>query len=318
MKRLLKIITDIFIISLVFLFLCESILYLIGWGDPVVYMRDDKCRFRLAPNQKKYMIGRQININSIGMRGPEPDKNKNNIVFLGDSITYGGASIADDKIFVGILNKMLSDTGYQALNAGVNNYGPKNIEQWFYILKRNINFHYTVLVIPSIDFKRGFNYNTSKIDLFHNYWLRFQFIGTYMLYRSKTFLLDFIRDYLYDFDPFKNKLDVKMNDNLLEENANAYKNVIKKSENILIFIIPSKEEVMNKTEDKTKQFYLIQLSEITEPSKIIDLYPMLVKYGPHIFRDYCHFNEEGHKIIANIIWQTINDKWFSKMVRKEN
>ena len=82
MNRIIKIITDIIIISLISLILCEGGLYLIGWGDPVIYMRDNKCRYRITPNQKRYMCGTQVNINSLAMRGGEPDKNKKNMFFL--------------------------------------------------------------------------------------------------------------------------------------------------------------------------------------------------------------------------------------------
>jgi hypothetical protein len=142
------------IIILTTLLLLELTLYIIGWADPVLYIRDDKCGFRLAPNQKKYMFGQPIHVNSYGMRGFEPRQNKLNIVFLGDSVTYGGARIPDDKTFVSLIDEKLSNTKFQALNAGVNNYGPKNIEKRFFCLKNIISFDHIVIIIPSVDFKR--------------------------------------------------------------------------------------------------------------------------------------------------------------------
>ena len=83
-------------------------------------------------------------------------------------------------------------------------------------------------------------------------------------------------------------------------------NIIKESEHIMIFIVPSKEELINKREDKNKQYHFRQLYGTIDSSKIIDLYTYLCKLGPATFRDDVRFNEVGHKIIADIIMKKIN------------
>ncbi len=75
---------------------------------------------------------------------------------------------------------------------------------------------------------------------------------------------------------------------------------------------------MNRTEDNDKQHFVEQLSKISKLSVIINLYPEFINYGINIYKDENHFNEQGHKIIADALWRIIYSKWFTKDNNKIN
>ena len=120
----------LYIFSIVIIFTSLTELYLkhIGLGDPVRY--DSNYTFGFVPkeNQKKKRFdGAYVSINDIGLRSIYNWKNsvKKKILFLGDSITYGGSYIDDKETFAHLVCKKITE--YICGNAGVNAYSIINI-----------------------------------------------------------------------------------------------------------------------------------------------------------------------------------------------
>jgi len=96
-----------------------------GLGDPVLYAPHPQYGYRPRPNQ---LVHRKavVRINNLGLRGRDWDARRaNKILFLGDSVTYGGSSISNEELFSELAVAGLE--GWVAGNAGVNAWGVANI-----------------------------------------------------------------------------------------------------------------------------------------------------------------------------------------------
>lgn len=98
-----------------------------GLGDPVLYDNNPVYGYRLLPNQHKLRFrGAEIHVNNLGLRCDQDwDAGaEGKMLFLGDSVTYGGSYISNAQLFSTLA---ATDTGYQSCNAGVNAWGIDNI-----------------------------------------------------------------------------------------------------------------------------------------------------------------------------------------------
>ena len=84
------------------IFFAELYAKSLGLGNPLLYIPDNLVGYRLKPNQSKYRRrGALVSTDSEGFRiNPTTynDENTNSLVFVGDSVTFGGTYI-DDKIY---------------------------------------------------------------------------------------------------------------------------------------------------------------------------------------------------------------------------
>ncbi len=120
----------LFGISLLILFvLVEYVLRIFaGLGNPIIYQANPFYGYRPAPNQEvSRFAGAKIKINNLGLRANEDwdDDVKGKVLFLGDSVTYGGSYIGNTQLFSYLALKGIED--YQSGNAGVNGWGVEAI-----------------------------------------------------------------------------------------------------------------------------------------------------------------------------------------------
>ena len=135
-----------------------------GLGNPVIYENSKIYGYSLKPNQNIQRRGKSIIINNYGMRSSEnwdPEKNEEsfNILFFGDSVTYGGSVVNNNEIFSEIICKKLILSKYTSKkcgNLGVNGYSLFSIIRR--IQYKNIN-NEDLLVITIIgnNFSRTFH-----------------------------------------------------------------------------------------------------------------------------------------------------------------
>jgi len=112
-------------------------LRLVGLGDPVLYDNRAGYGYRPLPSQwRRRLWGAHVRINALGFRGPEvaPERPPAalRVLFLGDSVTYGGSYVDDSELFSAVAARTLArrrdrDEVVEPLNAGVNAWGPQNI-----------------------------------------------------------------------------------------------------------------------------------------------------------------------------------------------
>ena len=121
-------------ISLISIFLgiliAELFAKSLGLGNPLLYDPDNLVGYRLKPNQSKYRRrGALVSTNSEGFRiNPlsYKDKNTNNLVFVGDSVTFGGTYIDDKNLFSSKYCELLNKN-FNCLNNGLNAWGILNM-----------------------------------------------------------------------------------------------------------------------------------------------------------------------------------------------
>lgn len=99
----------------------------LGLGEPIVY--DSHALWGYSPRenrQYKRFDGDIVTINNVGVRGLEQwREDGGNILFLGDSVTYGGSYIEDNQTFSSLTCANIPN--WSCHNAGVNAYGILNM-----------------------------------------------------------------------------------------------------------------------------------------------------------------------------------------------
>ena len=105
-----------------------------GLGNPPLYELSPLYGYRLKSNQvieprggMGFMYGARLTTNNIGLRAAAAwDSNPaGKILFLGDSVTYGGQYVADDQLFSSVAGGKLP--GWQVGNGASNAWGVENI-----------------------------------------------------------------------------------------------------------------------------------------------------------------------------------------------
>lgn len=146
--------------SLLFaLALLELGLRVAKWGDIVAYVPDPDCSYRLKPSQSVESYGHALRINALGLRGPEAASPKpaelTRVVFVGDSVTYGGGRLREEELFVRLLEARARADGLsvEALSVSAPGWGPQNMRG--YVASRGLHeADLVVLVLPQCDLGR--------------------------------------------------------------------------------------------------------------------------------------------------------------------
>ena len=138
----------------------EIALRLFGLGEPPTFDVNNDYGYLMRPNQTVSTRGYPFRINRAGLRGsdfavPKPP-GLFRILFLGDSITYGGGAIRDEDLFV---NRVALELGksegrsVEAVNVSAPGWGFENMAGYV----ESVGLHDSDLVIwivPSADFRR--------------------------------------------------------------------------------------------------------------------------------------------------------------------
>ncbi|MBD2605423.1 SGNH/GDSL hydrolase family protein [Scytonema hofmannii FACHB-248] len=109
---------------------------LFGFGNPLIYIGDDKIGYLLAPNQRTRRFGNRIEINQYSMRSAPIEKTASpstlRVLLLGDSIANGGWWTDQDNTISSLMMRSwnaVNTSKYQkveVLNASANSWGPRN------------------------------------------------------------------------------------------------------------------------------------------------------------------------------------------------
>jgi hypothetical protein len=125
-----------------------------GLGHPLLYRSSPLFGYRLQPHQHVHRRGVDITVNNLGLRAERHwDENiENKILFLGNSVTFGGTYVGNSDLFSQRAVSGLD--GYAAGNAGVNGWGVENIKalvvDYEFLPARTV-----VSVLQEMDFYRG-------------------------------------------------------------------------------------------------------------------------------------------------------------------
>jgi hypothetical protein len=99
-----------------------------GLGNPVLFQAHPAYGYRLKPNQETWRFhGAHFKINNLGLRAHRDwdAVREGKILFLGDSVTYGGNHVSNHELFSEVARAWLA--GYESGNAGVPDWGVENV-----------------------------------------------------------------------------------------------------------------------------------------------------------------------------------------------
>jgi len=287
-------------VLIIFIFVGMSELVLqkfMGLGNPVLYDSSPIYGYRPLPNKEyRRFGGAKIKFNNLALRTESDwdDKRENKILFLGDSITYGGSYIDNSELFSSLVVKDFN--GYESGNAGVNGWGVENIHGL--VVESNfLPAQIYVTTLPEGDFYRGLTrlqglpfFNNPPRLAFEELWLFFCCSQNNKRYR-----------------PWQDFSDEKQTILVVEKAVNKLRQMDmylkEKGFEHLIFITPSLNQALEKKDEST----LIQKMLLKHSLKFIPIKDELKKYDfsdnqiISFYNDNIHLTKEGHKIWSEII-----------------
>lgn len=133
----------------------------LGIGQVMTYRADERFGYLMKPSQRISTYGSPVEINSLGLRGPELLDPKPadglRVMFLGDSITYGGGRVTEAGLFCRVVESLAAKDGLrvEAVNVSAPGWSPQNWAAW---TRANglLGADLVVPVIPTIDLARPF------------------------------------------------------------------------------------------------------------------------------------------------------------------
>ena len=273
-----------------------------GLGDPVIYRYSKIYGYDLMPNQKIKRLGNNIIINNLGMRSSlDWDKNsKNNILFIGDSIPYGGSVVSNKDLYAEKTCNHVSLDGKKNFicgNMSANGYGLFSINERIKYKEIN-NEKILIITLAGSNFIRGFNHIGNQ-----PFWGKP--INNFFPATTELFFI-----YL---DKIRNNFKYEFGE------ENIYSTTKKKYYTNLMLDFKKTLDDYNKP---YIIFYSPEYSEINEKQKYSffknfmknnfedfhDLTDSIKDQKEKIYSDHVHLNQYGHEIYSKIIAKFIKQK----------
>jgi len=287
---------------LICVFLVEFCLRAIGLGDPIIYGLNPNYRFAPLPNQAiERRRDARVTINSSGLRATkEWDEQVDlRILFVGDSVTWGGTYVDDSDIFSEKSCARLNDQMAQVFlcgNAGVNAYGTDNMAQRIHHDSID-NENWLVITLIGSDTTRSLA-NVTAGPWFLETPTSFPAIqdaAHYVLHRAIAVIRG-SGTYIHE-----------DNDALFvaENSLNQLKNILleeaAKGKRVLVIWHPTKQE--HQAGDLSAESQLVVKSFRDDPQlDFIDMSTIFPRSGlDDIYYDYVHLDRQGHDLFARAI-----------------
>jgi hypothetical protein len=286
--------------------LFEVALRLIGLGNPLIYRENVLYGYELIENQKeRRQRGATVTINHKGLRSTTDWDGKNKILFVGDSVTYGGSYIDDAEIFSEIAcAKLRAGAHKHAIcgNAGTNAYGVRN-------MLRRIDYgpvqdaDVVVITVIAGDFFRGMH-QLSSLPFFSKRpmgWFR----GSEEVV---AFLTDTLRSKLRWQRPHgpSNLLQDEMQElDMVVQDFKMLTDQLKaKGKAVVVVWSPSRNSVADRPEAVEKlvrERFLAAMAQTT----VIDMSNFLRSVTGNVFYDEDHLERAGHAIYGEVLAEVI-------------
>ncbi len=298
----MKLITFFFlaIFFIISLFITEFYLKHIGLGHPISYDSDLMYGYAPKENQRKIRLkSSTVTINESGLRSTTSwiKSKKKKILFIGDSITYGGSYIDDKEIFSHLVCKKLTE--FTCGNAGVNAYGVINMVLRLKYDERISDANVVVITLAPGDFYRDYaDSNTAHFYLNEN---NFFFPG---IAEAISFIAT-----KYDLNKYISKKNDTSKYNHINElivySINLLKEEIERINNIkkVIVLYSIEKGDKNSTKPLNKKIKLLLKENLDQ--YLYDLTETLS--NDDFFYDGVHYNKLGHSIVSTKIIEIIKN-----------
>ena len=272
----------------------------IGLGDPIRYDKDLIYGYAPKENQKKKRFKNSfVTINESGLRSIENwrSSKKKKILFIGDSVTFGGSYIDDKKIFSHLVCDELMR--FSCGNAGVNGYGIINMVNRSRYDERIHDSDIVIFLFSALNFTR--EYTSSETA--HFYLNDHDFFLSGLMEAISFFSTKYDVNYLLSKRDNTKKYnhDRELIDYSLEQLAKEAKRL--KKDNKIVKIFLSVEKNSKKSENRLNQYIFDRLEDF-ELENFYFLKNTLNKVD--YFVDNIHLSSKGHKIVAEKIISIIS------------
>lgn len=296
---------SILLLSSIFfgIFICEFAGRLIGLGNPMLYKSDPLVGYRLRPNQRnKRFQNATVSTDFEGFR-IDPSHKKDSaseiLVFVGDSVTYGGSYIDDTELFSSLFCANRSES--ICLNSGINAWGTYNMGRFisnFPLYSKRNPTKFILVILPGDDQR-----NLTHIESLP-YWTK-----PPRNPKAINEILNFIL--------VKYLIPSLKNNSLLNEKDTSSENIIKNKTiqhswndlsdylknsiaEINILITPPMEWLINSEGNlsniKLYDNYLAMISKNSKVTKACNLYYSIKEeFSKTDYVDSAHLSKSGHK-----------------------
>lgn len=278
----------------------------LGLGEPIVY--DAHALWGYSPRANRTYTrfdGDIVTFNNVGTRSIHDwDHKARNLLFLGDSVTYGGSYINDEQTFASLACNSLK--GWLCHNAGVNAYGILNMVARSRYDERINSAPIRIFTFISGDFDRGLQ----KSDTAH-FILREPPLIFSGLWEILNFVAASINPKAWFGKRPDNKTDVAASAKAQQLNQKFALDILvteierlkRNNQRFLLVHSPGIDELEspnllrdNQTLSTLRALYpeeFVSLSEaLSEPYRSgTDL----------LFKDSVHYEQQGHRIVANYL-----------------
>ena len=296
------------------IFICEMIGRYLGLGNPLIYKKDSVVGYRLKELQsKKRLRGAIVSSDFEGFRYDNSKKTTSDtkyIIFVGDSVTYGGSYIDDKDLFSSRYCNLIKNN-FHCLNNGINSWGVLNMGRFisnFELYSKRIPEKFILVILPG-DEQRNFR---SLRDT--------PFWGTTP--RQPSAIMEVLR--FLNFEYFvpnlskKNKASNQISAKTQELSNiqrdliwNELELLIKKSVYpIDIVITPPMSWFIEKDKRKVIEKYdnlLKNISRLKVVKKTCNLYRFISsEYKEEIYYDGVHLSKKGHELWAKKLKECLN------------
>lgn len=293
----------------------EIFLRSVGLGDPILFYTNQTYRMAPQPDQKTERLkGAKVTIDSKGLRSERdwtsPADAK--ILFIGDSITWGGTYIDDKDTFaqrVCARLEAVTNKTFVCGNAGVNGYGTDNMAER--VRHKNVDDE-TILVVTLIshdalrgmaDITRGFFYTRQPPKPFKAVWEA----AGYVIWRVSGYLFP-IRG------PNRGKPERQVAEQSLEGLFSAIRETDRHGRQVLFVLSPFKPELAGPESNLTKQVRAILQRSGFDFIDFHSEYDAALSDG--FFYDDAHLDVLGHKFYAERIAERL-EKYFVDSASKK-
>jgi hypothetical protein len=278
-----------------------------GLGNIVLYQNSIIHGYDLKPNQK--ITNRRNNaiyINNKGMRSSN-DWLKNNdrkILFIGDSVTYGGSVVSNHELFSEKICEKLNVNKKKFLcgNYAVNGYSI--ISMINKIQYKDFNDEeFIIIILTASDLERNFH-NLYSQPFFSKK------INNYFPALTELIFI-YIEKFIYNSKQEKNYLEIEINSktykNFTRNNIENLSRVSQKNKKKVILVYsPEITEISNQN-----KFFHYKSTLNSNFSNFLDMTDYIVreKNFKKIYHDNIHLNAEGHEFYSIIIKDYLINKF---------
>lgn len=314
-----------FIIIIILLLVLESFARffnmsnLMGIDSGLIFKKNDN--YFMVPNSSGLIFNAEVFIDKNGFRVPSKDfnyKNKKNILFIGDSVTFGNG-VKEEMTFVGKLRKEFSSLNF--VNTSVPGHQIKNYEKKIEDFKKITNIEKIIFIITLNDVYASSNISNLEIEQKakdirdDNFWIKVRNIKlitmiNYYL-RNKSYLYMYLKGKFSD----PSKRYFASIDNFYKKNQinSLYDLTVElKKINTELYVITLPYEYQTRTCDENILFPQKKIKELFNSTEI-NYYDFTEKFcnaekpkNLYIKYDPMHLSELGHNLVYNLIKNQVN------------